>query len=82
MDKQERQRMCEAQGQASHSNDPGATQANRRVLIPSSKAVAAKMVNIFRQEIGVLINKRGWSDEDKKAFARFKEAIQIVEGAR
>jgi hypothetical protein len=48
-------------------------------LIPSSRAVAAKMLGIFREEINVLLKKKGWTDEDAKAFGRMKEAIRLVE---
>lgn len=82
METQERQRSSETQGKALDTDDTGAQTTARRLLMPPSRDVAAKMVGIFRQEIGVLLNKRGWTDEEQKAFRRYKQAIQIVEGAR
>lgn len=58
----------------------GAQASARRMLMPSSVAVAAKMLGIFREELNVLLKKNGWTDEDEKAFRRLKEAIHLVEG--
>jgi hypothetical protein len=80
MDTQERQRGDETQGKTLNQHDSSATQAARRLLIPSNQAVAAKMLGIFREEINVLLKKKGWTDEEEKAFRRMKEAIRLVEG--
>lgn len=76
---QQRQQSNQAQNKAPNQHDSGATQTNRRLLIPSSKAVAVKMLGMFREEVGVLLNKEGWTNEDKKAFERYKEVIRLVE---
>ena len=77
---QTRQRGDETQSEMGDQHDQGAPQTNRRLLIPSSKAVAVKMLGMFREEVGVLLNKEGWTNEDKKAFERYKEVIRLVEG--
>jgi hypothetical protein len=79
MEKQTQERGVLACGETRNQHDSSAAQTTRRLLIPSSRAVAAKMLGIFREEINVLLKKKGWTDEDAKAFGRMKEAIRLVE---